>query len=320
MMPPHGGGNGFHPPPPPGLSMPSQPPPGMNAQQAPPHHHHHQNQHPHHGGRGSGPMMMMMMMPPPPPPPPPRVPVPPLEPQPLPDAQQSFKENYNHGSNNDYNNNNNNRSSSPTITCTLCYESCLTAPHRCPNTACVARFCGQCAERIMYATPPEVPTVCPACRTETNTAFMLDAALQEEWATKPGGSCKFAACHQSFDSFAELQEHQANCPAEEVTCRYRVVGCRWQGTRHECTQQHDTTECHFRHFGVLVQRQLQTQATLEAHVAHLHLQLGAAHRDVMALQAAVQELQATVHGRTDTSSSNATATSTDPLSSSAALN
>jgi hypothetical protein len=212
-----------------------------------------------------------------------RVRLPPLQVRPLPDTQQQL------------------RVVDPNQAvpiCTLCCEYLTTTNVRaCQNQpACTSRFCESCVGRLRAATTnrnnssttslTSVP--CPTCRTPTSE-FGVDSGLADWLAQTPPQHCRYATCPVVL-SLDALTAHEADCPCQRVACRYGTVGCPWQGWRGH-GMPHETHECRFAPLDILIQRQRQTQATLEYHLGHMVVQLQASRQHELALEHRMRQLE-----------------------------
>jgi hypothetical protein len=159
------------------------------------------------------------------------VPVQGLEPRPLPDDQQRFREDQPAVD-----------SDLERFRCPICFEF-MDQPHGCGH--CTGRFCKDCLQKHMRNrgnTPGLSSPSCPLCRKEMDGAH-FDAALHAEMAAQAARiPCRYAGCGDTSLVLTAVRSHEGRCPEVRVACRYAAYGCAWKGRRGDVSE-HEASSC-----------------------------------------------------------------------------
>jgi len=153
--------------------------------------------------------------------------------------------------------------------CAVCYEF-MKDPVGCPSETCSARFCQECFVRAAResSSTNHVTTVgangsttitggrpkCPTCRVEF-THYVPDIRLKVEMMNSngPTAPCRHPGCPERKLPLFLVQEHEGQCPFEQLKCRYAPFGCSWIGRRGDLDE-HERKDCALHRVSFLVNK------------------------------------------------------------------
>ena len=178
--------------------------------------------------------------------------------------------------------------------CTICYEymageDTYPPPFGCGNVSCTSRFCYPCLRRVLHqssigssndtsaASHQQLSVKCPNCRSPfTLQSIIADGDLRKAIDNCIDTvACSTRGCGISL-RIGSIKSHEKSCPHVRLKCRYADWGCNWVGKRMDLIH-HDTNVCEFRSMalGVLTERFRQSDAGLRNIVTQHHARIGA---------------------------------------------